>query len=139
MPIHDEMSKLLALGGGALVGVACFLPLLSLSVTVAGFTGNGNVHATDLTAGKVALVVAFLGVLLGVVDLRGGDGTLRRPAAGCAIVGASIVVYKSWKLMSEMNAAASTTNFVHVSMGLAMWVALVGAGLAFASDFVGRG
>jgi len=133
------VSKVLALGGGALVGVACFLPLLSLSVTVAGFSGTGDLHATDLTAGKVALILAFMAVLLGVVDLRGGEGTLRRPAAACAIAGAAIVVYKSWKLMSQINAAGATaTNIVHVSMGMAMWVALVGAGLAFASDFVGR-
>jgi len=135
------VSKVLALGGGALVGLACFLPLLSLSVTVAGFSGTGSLHATDLTAGKVALVLAFIAVLLGVVDLRGGAGTLRRPAAVLAIAGAAIVVYKSWKLMSTVNAAAAmstTASLVHVSMGTAMWVALVGAGLAFASDFVGR-
>jgi TRAP-type C4-dicarboxylate transport system permease small subunit len=131
------VSKILALGGGALVAVACFLPLLSLSVTVAGFTGTGSLHATDLTAGKVALVLAFLSVLLAVIDVRGGEGTLRRPAAALAIVGAAIVVYKSWKLMAAVNAAGTT--FAHVSMGIAMWIALVGAGLAFASDFVGRG
>jgi hypothetical protein len=122
--------------------VACFLPLLSLSVTIAGFTGSGDLHATDLTAGKVALVLAFAAVLLGVIDLRGGEGTLRRPAAACAIAGAAIVVYKSWKLMSLINSASSTatvSSIAHVSMGTAMWVALAGAGLAFASDFVGRG
>jgi hypothetical protein len=130
------MSKLLALGGGALVGLACFLPLLSLSVTVAGFSAGGNLHATDLTAGKVALVLAFLSVLLGVVDVRGGEGTLQRPAAALAIIGAAIVVYKSWKLMGQVNALGDT--FAHVSMGVGMWVALAGAGVAFASDFIGR-
>jgi hypothetical protein len=43
--------------------------------------------------------------------------------------------------MSTVNAAAAmstTASLVHVSMGTAMWVALGGAGLAFASDFVGR-
>jgi hypothetical protein len=133
------MSKVLALGGGALVGIACFLPLLSLSVTIAGFSSTGNLHATDLTAGKVALVLGFASVLLAVVDLRGGEGTLRRPAAALAIVGAAILVYKSWKLQAEVNTAASATSIAHVSMGMAMWVALVGAGLAFASDFLGRG
>jgi hypothetical protein len=128
------MSKILALGGGALVGIACFLPLLSLSVTFGSLSTSGNVHATDLTAGKVALVLAFASLLLGVWDVRGGDGTLRRPAAACAIVGASIVIYKSWSLTSKVNAAG--VSFAHVSMGTAVWVALVGAGVALASDFI---
>jgi len=29
-------------------------------------------------------------------------------------------------------------SFAHVSMGVGMWVALVGGGVAIASDFVGR-
>jgi hypothetical protein len=128
------MSKMLALGGGALVGIACFLPLLSLTVTFGQFSGSGNVHATDLTSGKVALVLAIGSLLLAVIDLRGGDGSYRRPAAACAIVGAGIVIYKSWKLASEVNGAG--VSFAHVSMGIAVWVALVGAGVALASDFV---
>ena len=43
------MSKMLALGGGALVGIACFLPLLSLTLTFGALSSSGNVHATDLT------------------------------------------------------------------------------------------
>ena len=128
------MSKVLALGGGALVGVACFLPLLSLSITFGQLSTSGNVHATDLTSGKVALVLAFGSLLLAVIDIRGGDGTFRRPAAACAIVAAAIVIYKSWKLTSEVNAAG--VSFAHVSMGVAVWVALLGAGVALASDFV---
>ncbi|HZR96059.1 MAG TPA: hypothetical protein VFA56_10215 [Gaiellaceae bacterium] len=128
------MSKILALGGGALVGIACFLPLLSLSVTFGQFSSSGNLHATDLTAGKLALVFAIGSLLLAVWDVRGGDGTLRRPAAACAIVGAAIVVYKSWTLTSKLDAAGA--GFAHASMGLAMWVALVGAAVALASDFV---
>jgi hypothetical protein len=130
------MSKMLALGGGALVGIACFLPLLSLTVTFGAVSSSGNVHATDLTSGKVALVLAIGSLLLAVIDIRGGDGTYRRPAAACAIVAAAIVVYKSWKITSQINSAG--VSFAHVSMGVAMWVALVGAGVALASDFVGR-
>ena len=128
------MSKILALGGGALVGIACFLPLLSLSITFGQLSTSGNVHATDLTAGKVALVLAVASLLLAVWDIRGGDGTLRRPAAACAIVGAAIVIYKSWSLTSKLNAAG--LSIAHVSMGVAVWVALVGIGVAVASDFV---
>jgi len=128
------MSKLLALGGGALVGLACFLPLLSLTVTFGALHTSGNVHATDLTSGKVALVLAFGSLLLAVIDIRGGDGTYRRPAAACALVGAAIVVYKSWTLTSRVNGAG--VSFAHVSMGMGMWVALVGGGIAIASDFV---
>ncbi len=127
---------MLALGGGALVGIACFLPLLSLTVTFGAVSSSGNVHATDLTSGKVALVLAFGSLLLAVIDIRGGDGTYRRPAAACAIVAAAIVVYKSWKITSQINSAG--VSFAHVSMGVAVWVALVGAGVALASDFVGR-
>jgi hypothetical protein len=130
------MSKMLALGGGALVGIACFLPLLSLTITYGALHGSGDVHATDLTSGKVALVLAFASLLLAVVDIRGGDGTYRRPAAACALVGAAIVVYKSWTLTSRVNGAG--VSFAHVSMGVGMWVALVGGGVAIASDFVGR-
>jgi len=72
------MSKMLALGGGALVGIACFLPLLSLTITFGALSGTGNVHATDLTSGKVALVLAFASLLLAVIDIRDGDGTYRR-------------------------------------------------------------
>ena len=128
------MSKLLALGGGALVGLACFLPLLSLTVTFGAISGTGNVHATDLTSGKVALVLAIASLLLAVIDIRGGDGTFRRPAAACALVGAAIVVYKSWTLAAKLNGA--DVSFAHVSMGVGMWVALVGGGIAVASDFV---
>ena len=130
------MSKKLALGGGALVGIACFLPLLSLTITVGTLSSSGNVHATDLTSGKVALVLAVVSLLLAVIDIRGGDGTYRRPAAACALVGAAIVVYKSWTLTSKINGAGA--SFAHVSMGIGMWVALVGGGVAIASDFVGR-
>src|SRR3954453_7853457 len=128
------MSKLLALGGAALVGLACFLPLLSLTVTFGALSTSGNVHATDLTAGKVALVLAIGSLLLAVIDIRGGDGTFRRPAAACALVGAAIVVYKSWTLTAKGNAAG--LSFAHVSMGTGMWVALVGGGIAVASDFI---
>jgi len=127
---------MLALSGGALVGIACFLPLLSLTVTFGAVSSSGSVHATDLTSGKVALVLAIGSLLLAVIDIRGGDGTYRRPAAACAIVAAAIVVYKSWKITSQINSAG--VSFAHVSMGVAVWVALVGAGVALASDFVGR-
>lgn len=130
------MSKVLALSGGALVGIACFLPLLSLTITVGALSTSGNLHATDLTSGKVALVLAFASLLLAVIDIRGGDGTYRRPAAACALLGAAIVVYKSWTLTSKVNGAGA--SFAHVSMGAGMWVALVGGGIAVASDFVGR-
>jgi hypothetical protein len=128
------MSKVLALGGGALVGTACFLPLLSLSLTFGQISGTASAHATDLTAGKVALVLAIGSLLLGVWDLRGGDGSLRRPAAGCALVAACIVVYKAWSLTSQVNSAG--VSVAHASMGAAVWVAIVGAGVALASDFV---
>jgi hypothetical protein len=51
-----------------------------------------------------------------------------------------IVVYKAWALTSEMkDSAADSVGFVgHVSIGIGMWVALVGDGIALASDFVGR-
>ena len=128
------MAKILALGGGALVGIACFLPLLSLSITFGSLQTSGNLHATDLTSGKVALVLAFASLLLAVIDIRGGDGKYRRPAAACALVGAAIVVYKSWTLTSKVNGAG--VSFAHVSMGMGMWVALVGGGVAVASDFI---
>jgi hypothetical protein len=125
---------MLALGGGALVGIACFLPLLSLTLTIGSVSGTGNLHATDLTAGKVALVLAFASLLLAVIDIRGGDGSYRRPAAACALIGAAIVVYKSWTLTAKVNSAG--VSFAHVSMGMGMWVALIGGGVAVASDFI---
>jgi hypothetical protein len=63
-------------------------------------------------------------------------GTYRRPAATCALVGAAIVVYKSWTLTSRVSGAG--VSFARVSMGIGMWVALIGGGVALASDFVGR-
>ena len=116
------------------MGIACFLPLLSLSVTVGQLSASGNVHATDLTIGKVALVLAIVSLLLGVIEIRGGDGTYRRPGAALAMVGAGLVIYKSWKLTSTVSASGGT--FFHASMGVAVWVALLGAGIALASDFV---
>ena len=125
---------MLALGGGALVGIACFLPLFSLTITFGALQSSGNVHATDLTSGKVALVLAFASLLLAVIDIRGGDGTRNTSDVGC--LGAAIVVYKSWTLTSKGNGAG--VSFAHVSMGVGMWVALIGGGVALASDFVGR-
>src|SRR3981081_4951748 len=101
------MSKMLALGGGALVGIACFLPLLSLTLTFGAVSSSGTLHATDLTSGKVALLLAFASLLLAVIDIRGGDGTYRRPAAACALVGAAIVVYKRWTRASQGEGAGA--------------------------------
>jgi hypothetical protein len=93
---------------------------------------NGNIHATDLTAGKVALVLAFAGILGAALDLRSDSDQLRRPAAASALVAAAIVVWKSWSLTSRV----SGTGLVHASVGIALWAALIGGGLALASDFV---
>ena len=126
------MSKHLALGGGALVGIACFLPLVSVSISFGQLSVNGNLHATDLTAGKIALVLAFAAVLGAALDLRSADDQLRRPAAASALLAAVIIVWKSWSLTSRV----SGTGLVHASVGLALWAALIGGGLALASDFV---
>ena len=129
-----------ALAGGGLVGAACFLPWMSASVSLAGFSARGHMSGTDTTAGKVALVLGFAALLLAALDLNSGAEHYRRFAAGAAIVGAAIVVYKAWSLTAQMNdAAANSAGFVgHVSIGVGMWVALVGGGIALASDFVGR-
>jgi hypothetical protein len=129
------MAGILALTGGGLVGASCFLPWLSLSISFAGLTGSANLQGTDTTAGKVALLLAFAAVLAAALDVRAGEQRLRRPAAAAALVGAAIVVYKSWSLTSQVNG----TGLAHVSTGIGMWAALLGGGLALASDFVGRG
>jgi hypothetical protein len=132
------MSKILALGGGALVGLACFLPLFSLTVSFGEISANGSAQASDFTAGKVALVLAFASLLLAVIDIRGGEGTYRRPAAGCAIVGAAIVVYKSLALAGQFNDPALGTGIGHASPGIGMWVAFLGGAIAVASALTSR-
>ena len=133
-----DMAGVLLLAGGGLVGVACFLPWISLSITILGVSGTGHAHGTDFTSGKVALVLAFVSVLLAVIDVRGGDGSLRRWSAGAAIVGAAIVVYESWHKASTFAIAASSTNFAHASVGPGLWVGLLGGAAAVAAGFLGR-
>jgi len=133
-----DMAGVLLLAGGGLVGTACFLPWLSLSVSLLGVSGAANMHGTDTTAGKVALVLAFVSVLLAVIELRGGDGSLRRWSVAAALAGAAIVVYKSWRYSSTFMAATAGSNFAHASMGPGMWVALLGAAAATAAGLLAR-
>src|SRR5690349_15074899 len=105
---------------------------MTISVSLGPLSVNGNVHATDLTAGKIALVLAFAGVLGAALDLRVDTDQLRRPAAAASLLAAVIVVWKSWSLTSRV----SGTALAHASVGLALWAALIGGGLALASDFV---
>jgi hypothetical protein len=132
------MAGILLVGAGGLVGTACFLPWLSLSVNLLGVSAQGSMHGTDTTSGKVALVLAFASVLLAVIELRGGDGSLRRWSIGTALAGAAIVVYKSWRYSSTFTVAAAGSSFAHASMGPGMWVALVGGGAAIAAGVLAR-
>lgn len=133
------MARVLLFAGGGLVGTACFLPWLSLSVSLLGVSGHANMHGTDTTAGKGALLLAFASVVLAVVDARGGDGGLRRWSVGTALAGAAIVVYKSWRYSATFVIATSSSNFAHASMGPGMWVALLGAAAAIAAGVLQRG
>ena len=130
--------RILLLAGGALVGVACFLPWISVSINLFGVSGTGHVHGTDFTSGKVALVLAFASVLLAVIDFRGGDGSLRQWSIGAAVLGSAIVVYNAWHKSSTFAIAASGTSFAHASTGPGLWVGLVGGAAAIAAAFVGR-
>jgi hypothetical protein len=132
------MAGVLLVASGGLVGAACFLPWLSLSVNFLGVSGAANMHGTDTTSGKVALVCAFASVLLAVVELRGGDGSLRRWSIAAALAGAAIVVYKSWRYSSTFMVATAGSSFAHASMGPGMWVALVGAAAAIAAGVLAR-
>ncbi|HTZ04470.1 MAG TPA: hypothetical protein VMB53_01815 [Gaiellaceae bacterium] len=132
------MAGVLLLAGGGLVGLACFLPWISVSIQILGVSGTGHVHGTDFTSGKVALVLAFVSVLLAVVDLRGGDGSLRRWSIGAALAGSAIVVYNAWHKSSTFAVAASGTSFAHASTGPGLWVGLLGGAAAVAAAIVGR-
>jgi hypothetical protein len=132
------MAGVLLLAAGGLVGTACFLPWLSLSMSLLGVSGVASMHGTDTTAGKVALVLAFGSVLLAVIELRGGDGSLRRWSIGTALAGAAIVVYKSWRYSTTFMVATAGSNFAHASMGPGMWVALLGAAAAIAAGVLSR-
>jgi len=132
------MAGVLLLAGGGLVGLSCFLPWFTLSVTILGISGTGHAHGTDFTSGKVALVLAFVSVILAVIDLRGGDGSLRRWSVGAALAGSAIVVYESWHKASTFMVAASSTNFAHASVGPGLWVGLLGGAAAVAAGFLGR-
>jgi hypothetical protein len=120
---------LLVLAPGALVGLACFLPLVSASVSIVGVSGTGHVDATDTTVGKVALVLAFLVVLLDALDLRGGGRRYRSGTTALAILAALLVAYKGWALQGQFDSVAASTVAVHASIGIGVWVALLG-GLA---------
>lgn len=132
------MAGVLLLAGGGLVGAACFLPWLKLSVNILGISGSANMHGTDTTSGKVALVLAIVSLLLAVIELRGGDGSLRRWSIGTALAGAAIVVYKSWRYSSTFAIATSGSNVAHASMGPGMWVALLGAAAAIAAGLLAQ-
>jgi hypothetical protein len=132
------MGRILALVGGGLVGGACFLPLVSASVSFAGISGTGHMSGTDTTAGKVALVLGFAALLLASLDLSSGRDRFRRQAAAAAILGALIVVYKSWSVTSTLRNPVAASYVGHVSVGIGMWVALFGGGAALASAFVAR-
>ena len=120
---------LLVLAPGALVALGCFLPLVSASVSVVGLSAGGHVAATDTTVGKVALVLAFLALLLDSLDLRGGERRYRGGTTALAILGALLVAYKGWSVESEFNSVAVSQIAVHASIGIGVWVALLG-GLA---------
>jgi hypothetical protein len=132
------VAGVLLLAGGGLVGLACFLPWFSVSFQILGVSGSAHAHGTDFTSGKVALVLAIASVLLAVIDLRGGDGSLRRWAIGAALAGSAIVVYNAWHKSSTFAVAASSTSFAHASTGPGLWVALLGGAAAVAAAFVGR-
>src|SRR4051812_42722941 len=97
---------LLVLLPGAFVALGCFLPLVSASVTVAGFGGSGHIAATDTTIGKVALVLAFLALLLDVLDLRGGERQFRSATTALAFLGGVLVAYKGWSMTGQFNSVA---------------------------------
>jgi hypothetical protein len=130
--------RVLLLAGGALVGAACFLPWISVSINLFGVSGTGHVHGTDFTSGKVALVLAFASVLLAAIDFRGGDGSLRTWSIAAAVLGSAIVVYYAWDKSSTFQIASSGTSFAHASTGPGLWVGLVGGAAALAAAFVGR-
>src|SRR5262245_889896 len=132
------MSRIFALVSGGLIGAGCFLPWMSASLTIAGISASGNVSGTDTTAGKAALVLGFAALLLAALDLHAGEDRFRRVAAGAAVVGALIAVYKSWAMTAQFtDAAANDVAGGDVSIGIGMWVALTGGAIAVASDFVG--
>ena len=120
------MLPLLVLMPGALVAVGCFLPLVSASIAIAGFGGSGHVAATDFTIGKVALVLAFVALLLDVVDLRGGEKRFRSGTTALAMLAGVLVAYKGWSVEGQFNSVAAGAVAVHASIGIGVWVALVG-------------
>ena len=117
---------LLVLLPGVFVALGCFLPLVSASIDVAGFGGSGHIAATDTTIGKVALVLAFLAIVLDVVDLRGGERRLRSATTALAFLGGVLVAYKGWSMTGRFNSVAAAQISVHASIGTGVWVALIG-------------
>jgi hypothetical protein len=117
---------LLVLAPGALVALACFLPLVSASVSVVGLSAGGHIAATDTTVGKVALVLAFAALLLDALDLRGGERRYRSGTTSLAVLAAILVAYKGWSINSDFNAVSASQIAVHASIGLGVWVALLG-------------
>ena len=132
------VSRVLALAGGGLVGVACFLPFFSVSVSVTGFSAAATMKGTDTTAGKVALALGFAALILAALDLQSGQVPFRKWASGCAILGAAIVVYKSLALAGQFNDPALGTGIGHASPGIGMWVAFLGGAIAVASALTSR-
>lgn len=117
---------LLVLLPGAFVALGCFLPLVSASIAVAGIGGSGHIAATDTTIGKVALVLAFLALLLDMGDLRGGERRFRSTTTALAFLGGVLVAYKGWSMTGQFNSVAASQIAVHASIGLGVWVALIG-------------
>ena len=87
---------------------------------------GGHASAPDTTAGKVALVLAFVAVLLAALDLRGGERRYRSGTTALAVLAALIVAYKGWSLADQFNSVAASHIAVHASIGIGVWVALLG-------------
>jgi hypothetical protein len=119
---------LLLFAPGALVGLSCFLPWLSLSVSLAGISLVANPKGIDTGAGKLALGLALASLALAAMGRRGWS-------VGTALAGAGLVLYKSMYYRSQFT---DVSGVAHASFGSGTWVALLGGAAAVAAAMVAR-
>ena len=129
------MAGVLLIAGGGFVGISCFLPWFSLSVSLAGISFAAHQHGIDTGAGKLALLLALVSLVLAGIDWNRGDGSLRRWSVGAALAGAAIVLYKSMYYRSQFS---DPSGISHASFGSGTWVALLGAGAVIVGALLAR-
>jgi hypothetical protein len=136
-----------ALIGGAVLAISCFLPWLKIvgsgqSITINGLgkvSGAAGISRVDVSAGAVALVLGIIVVVLAALCLTLRRNNLTSAAMIAAILGLAFMVYKTIQIAkdsSDLN--KQFTGSAKFSIGFGLFVGLVGAAVAVISAFVAR-